>query len=318
MDVRDNAIKNITKKLAYLQSQISLSNSLNLTDINIHAENFYRDFFNNCFGYSFKNTNFDHQNAAHIDLIDNSNNYAIQVTSQNDNAKITSAIEGFYTKDEYKNYKLDILLISKDAKDYTTDFTKKGKYSFDHATQVKDIKRLIAEINNKNLQEIQKIESFLNEQILTEREPCESTEVETIMSLVYYLSTERNRTPISSEQYLIDPNHKINTRFADHADFIKEQYKSLHSIYQNALKEAKLGIDAVNVIIISSYLQEESNILLHKHNNNPRLALDEMVTFFYDKLSSNGFKGFDKMAIKYYLLDELIMCNVFPNKKAVC
>lgn len=318
MDARDNAITNITRKLAYLQSQISLSNSLNLTDINIHAENFYRDFFNCCFGYSFNNTNFDHQNAAHIDLIDDSNKYAIQVTSQNDNIKITTAIEGFYSEDKHKDYKLDVLLISKDAKDYTTDFTQNGKYPFDHTKQVKDIKRLIAEINNKELQEIKKIDSFLNKQILTEREPCESTEVETIMSLIHYLSTERNRTAISPEEYLIDPNHKINTRFADHADFIKEQYKSLHSVYQNALKEAKQNIDAVNVIIISSYLQEESNTLLDKHNNNPQLALDEMVTFFYNKLSNNGFKGFDKMAIKYYLLDELIICNVFPNKKVVC
>lgn len=318
MDVRNNAIANITKKFAYLQSQIKLSNSLNLTDANIHAENFYRDFFNNCLGYSFNNTNFDHQNAAHIDLIDDSQKYAMQITSQDDNTKISKSIKGFYSKKEYEDYTLDVLLISKDAKNYTTDFTESGKYNFDHTKQVKDMNRLLAEINNKELQEIKKIDSFLNEQILTEREPCESTEVETIMSLIHYLSKERNRTPISPEEYLIDPNHKINTRFVDHADFIKEQYKSLHSIYQNALKEAKLNIDAVNVIIISSYLQEESNILLDKHNNNPKLALDEMVTFFYGKLSNNGFKGFDKMAIKYYLLDELIICNVFPNKKVVC
>lgn len=318
MDTRNDIITNITKKLAYLQSQIKLSNSLNLTDINIHAENFFRDFFNDCFGYSFNNTNFDHQNAAHIDLIDNKNKYAMQITSQDDNTKISKSIIGFYNQKEYNGYTLDILLISKDAKNYKTDFTQSGKYNFDHVKQVKDMKRLLNEINDKKLCEIKKINLFLNEQILPEREPCESTEVETIMSLIHYLSTEKNRVPISSEEYLIDPYHKINTRFADHADFIKEQYKSLHSIYQNALKEAKQGIDAVQVIIISSYFQEESNILLEKHNNNPKLAINEMVTFFYNKLSSNGFKGFDKMAIRYYLLDELIMCNIFPNKKAIC
>jgi hypothetical protein len=60
-------------------------------------------------------------------------------------------------------------------------------------------------------------------------------------------------------------------------------------------------------------LKDESDIILTKENNNPKLALHSLVELFYGKLSSNGVT-FDKQAIKFYLLDELIKCNVFPNK----
>ena len=85
------------------------------------------------------------------------------------------------------------------------------------------------------------------------------------------------------------------------------------SVYQIPLFEASKSIDSVTSLKISNYLKDESDINLTKENNNPKLALHSLVELFYGKLSSNGFK-FDKQAIKFYLLDELIKCNVFPNK----
>lgn len=210
MDARQNSINNITSKLAYLQSQINLANSLNLTDINIHAENFFRELYNNCFGYSFKNTNFDHQNTAHIDLIDDMSKVAMQITSQNDNDKISKSIKGFYGIEKYKDYTLIILLISKDAKDYRVDFTEGGKYKFDHTKQVKDMKRLLAEIDNLNFEEIEKIEFFLNEQIVVDRKPSESIkellsidlQVEWKREIDGYFETLRNFKPKTALNFL--------------------------------------------------------------------------------------------------------------------
>src|SRR5690606_23746555 len=93
MDNRQSYLTLIGRRLAYLKAEVELLNSLNLTDINVYAENFYRDFFN-LLGYEFENTNFIENNFAHIDLIDTKNKLAIQVTSQNDNKKIKEAIDG--------------------------------------------------------------------------------------------------------------------------------------------------------------------------------------------------------------------------------
>jgi hypothetical protein len=158
MDNRQSYISIITKRLTYLQKEVENFNSLNLTDINVFAENFYRDLFN-LIGFEFDNTNFESNNFAHIDLLDTVNKQAIQVTSQNDNIKIKEAIDGFFAKPENQYYKLQILLISKDAKNYRTKFGN----NFNHKQDVLDIKRLLAIINDiRDDDKIKELADFLN------------------------------------------------------------------------------------------------------------------------------------------------------------
>lgn len=308
MDKRQSYLSLIVRRLNYLKAEVVSFNSLNLTDINVHAENFYRDFFN-LLGYEFENTNFIiENNFAHIDLIDTKNKIAIQVTSQNDNMKIKDAINGFYNTPGYEDYKMKLLLISKDAKSYKTKFGN----NFNHKEDVLDINRLLAIINNiPDLSKIQSIANFLDDQILSERKKTESNEVETILALIEYLSKDDNRR-ITEKPENVDPKFKIYSRFSEHSAFLINQYTELCTIYVEPLSEAKKGIDSVKAIKISSYLKDESNNILTSEANNPQVALERLVELFYSKLSENGIK-FDKIAIKFYLLDELVNCNVFPN-----
>lgn len=307
MDNRHLYLTLIGKRLAYLKAEVELFNSLNLTDINVYAENFYRDFFN-LLGYEFDNTNFIENNFAHIDLIDTKNKLAIQVTSQNDNKKIKEAIDGFFKTPSHKDYKLKILLIAKDAKDYRTKFGN----DFDHKEDVLDIKKILGHINNiADLGKLKGIADFLNEQILQERKKTESNEVETIMALIEYLSKDDSRS-ISEKPENVDPQFKIYNRFSEHSVFLINLYTELCTVYQQPLIEAKQVIDGVKAIKISNFLKDESDKILTNEGNNPQVALEKLVELFYGKLSENGIK-FDKIAIKFYLLDELINCNVFPN-----
>ncbi|MXV49514.1 SMEK domain-containing protein [Pedobacter sp. HMF7647] len=307
MDVRKAKFDSISKKLTYLQQRVTNNNSLNLTDVNIHAENFFRDLLK-LLGYTFTNSNFDDQNSAYIDLIDYERKIAIQITAQNDSGKITESLNGFYKNPKYYDFKLQVLLISKDAKDYTTKFGN----NFNHKEDVIDIKRLLAIIHNKTTPELLEIERFLDKEVQTERLKTESTEVETIMALINYLSKPENRS-LAEKKDNIDPEYKINKRFSEHATYLIGKYSELMPVYYSALQVARRGLDDVMSLIISSYLKDESDVLLNKHNNNPREALDDLVNFFHGKLSENGFKTFDKQAIRFYLLEEMIKCNVFPN-----
>jgi hypothetical protein len=308
MDNRQTYISLITRRLTYLQKEVENLNSLNLTDINIFAENFYRDLFN-LIGFKFNNTNSESNNFAHIDLIDTVNKQAIQITSQNDNVKIKEAIDGFFAKPENQHYKLQLLLISKNAKDYRTKFGS----DFNHKEDVLDIKRLLAIINDiKEINTIKNIADFLDDNVLSERKKTECSEVETIMELINYLSLNKNRV-IKDKDVNVDPKNKIENRFSDHSDYLKKQYSELYAKYNGALVEATSKIDGVEAEIISDFLKDESDIILTKENNNPKLALHSLVELFNNKLSSNGVK-FDKQAIKFYLLEELIKCNVFPIK----
>ncbi|MEJ5049548.1 hypothetical protein CQ046_02770 [Chryseobacterium sp. MYb7] len=307
MDNKEKYVKLITRRLTYLKTEVMILNALNLTDINIFAENFYRDLFN-LIGYSFTNTNFESNNYAFIDLIDHVDKIAIQVTSQNDNVKIKEAIDGFYSKPENKDYKLKLMLISKDAKDYRTKFG----HDFKHKDDVLDITRLLALINDiSDLDQVKKIAEFLDKHIVPERNKTESNEVETIMALIGYLSNEDNLA-VSERPGNVDPDFKIFNRFADHSKFLISLYSELCMLYQQPLAEARKEVDAVKAIKISTYLKYESDMVLTRENNDPRAALDQLADIFNNKLSVNGLT-FDKQAIRFYLLDELINCNVFPN-----
>jgi hypothetical protein len=132
------------------------------------------------------------------------------------------------------------------------------------------------------------------------------------MSLIAYLSRDKNRQLIDRKEN-VDPDFKINNRFSDHASYLTGQYGSLYAVYHTALDKATETMDGVMAILISSYLKDESDSLLTKFNNDPKKALAELVEYFYTKLSENGFSKFDKQAIRFYLLDEMIKCNVFPN-----
>lgn len=312
MDKRKHYVDLIIERLSYLKTRVTVSNALNLNDINIHAENFFRELLNLVLEKNFENTNFFEQNAAYVDLVDKRDKIGVQVTSQNDNTKITDTIKGFFSKDEYKDFELKILLISKDAKSYRTDFTEQGTYNFDVRQDIWDVTKLIAFIQDKHTNEIEKIALFIEKEVAVPRIKSESYEVETIMALIDFLSKDKNRV-LSDKQDNIDPEFKINHRFSNHASFIIEQYQSLYTIYFSALTKARERIDTVNAFIISSYLKDESDIYLNQANNNPKEALNQLVEFFHTKLSENGFIAFNKQAIRFYLLDEMIKCNVFPN-----
>lgn len=316
MDVRIKHMENIQQRLAYLKSRVEIAGSLNLTNIHIYAEDFYTDLLN-LLGNSFRNGNADKQNLAYIDLIDDNNKQVIQVTSRNDNKKITETILGFFENSEhpeFQDYSLKLLLISKSAKDYQTDFTFAGKYKFNHKEDVIDINRLTNIIKDSGRERIIEISKFLNSEIDLERPKTESNEIETIMSLLEYLSDDNNYKEFDGN-YICDPEQKINGRFKDYADDFKEEFTDLFATYCNSITESKstFGLDGVRAKKISNFLKMISNRFLREANDAPIEALDKLTDYFENKLNSNGIKV-DIGAIRYYLLDELIGCNIFSTK----
>ena len=63
----------IERQLSILVYEIKRRGRLNLLDMNIHSEYFFRDFLNLLYGYDFKNMNTISQNYGGIDLFDETN-----------------------------------------------------------------------------------------------------------------------------------------------------------------------------------------------------------------------------------------------------
>lgn len=311
-------LKNIAENLALLSREVSILNAVNLYDINIIAEDFFPGLLNLIYGYELQNANHFEKNAPAIDLIDQKNRIAVQVTSDNSSAKIRHTIEEFNKNQAYNLYDRLVVLILTQKKNYSTNFDTQGRFSFDKASDIWDVEKLIKDIRKLETEQIKSISEYLSEELCNRYYSVRKTqagEVDTIIDLIEYISQHRKVN--KNRETMVDPEYKIYKRFKDFADKLIAEYTMLYTIYGEALNivNETLGIDEAQDIIIMLYLQDISVQFLEEEHDNPITALNKLVTYFEEKLSANG-KKYDRSAIKFYLVNEMIKCRVFPNERS--
>ena len=315
---RELYLKNIADSLALLSSQVSVRNAINLYDINIVAESFYSELLNLIENLNLKNVNTIKKNAPGIDLADEGNRISIQVTSDNTSDKIKHTIAEFFLNKSYEKYDRLIILILTNKKRYSTVFDTDGKFSFDKNKDIWDVNDLIKKVNALPIEKLKAINDFLQLELNNKcgsMVSSEASEVETIIDLIEFISSHKQK--YVKRDVLVDPEYKIYKRFKDFADGLIGQYTTLYGVYGCALNEIDNTYerDDAQDLITMLYLQDISIRYLDASNNDPMEALNALVNFFDDKLSENG-KKYDRMAIKFYLINEMIKCSVFPNERS--
>lgn len=317
---RELYLKVITDALGTLSYQVDYRNTINLYDINIISEDFFKSLLNKIFGYNLVNLNIIEKNASAIDLGDRIKKIAIQVTSDNTSTKIKNTIEKFIEYKLYDYYDTLIILIITRKKSYTSIFETQGIFDFNSNKHIIDCKDIIKHLNEDSTVNLKAISDFLQEELINKvniEKRKQASEIDTIIDLIEYLSKNKKNLPRKPES-IVDPEYKINTRFMEYATFLKGLYVQLAILYDSAVHEANgiLGLDDIKELLISTYLMDISNQFLEKFNGNAKEALEELVCYFSVELSRTG-KTYDKMAIKYYLISQTIKCNVFPNMQEV-
>ena len=311
-------LKNIAENLALLSREVSILNAVNLYDINIIAEDFFPGLLNLIYGYELKNANHLEKNAPAIDLIDQKNRIAVQVTSDNSSTKIKHTIEEFNKSQAYHLYDRLVVLILTQKKKYSSNFDTQGLFSFEKARDIWDVEKLIKDIRELETAQIKNVSDYLSEELYNKYYSVRETqagEVDTIIDLIEYISQHRKVN--KDRETTVDPEYKIYKRFKNFADKLITEYTTLYTIYGEALNivNETLGIDEAQDIIIMFYLQDISVQFLEEEHDNPIAALNKLVTYFEEKLSING-KKYDRSAIKFYLVNEMIKCSVFPNERS--
>lgn len=311
-------LKNIAENLALLSRGVSILNAVNLYDINIIAEDFFPGLLNLIYGYELKNANHLEKNAPAIDLIDQKNRIAVQVTSDNSSTKIKHTIEEFNKSQAYHLYDRLVVLILTQKKKYSSNFDTQGLFSFEKARDIWDVEKLIKDIRELETAQIKNVSDYLSEELYNKYYSVRETqagEVDTIIDLIEYISQHRKVN--KDRETTVDPEYKIYKRFKNFADKLITEYTTLYTIYGEALNivNETLGIDEAQDIIIMFYLQDISVQFLEEEHDNPIAALNKLVTYFEEKLSING-KKYDRSAIKFYLVNEMIKCRVFPNERS--
>jgi len=314
---RAELLQDIIQKLSHLRLVVEQSNKLNLQDINIHAENFFRDLLNLAFDYGLKNINIVEPNATAIDLGCDDNRIAIQVTSVSDISKIKHTFDRFTAKAlELKYDRLVVLIIGQKKRYRETGLGEDG-FKMSVTDDVWDISDLLRKIGDLPTEKLQSCQDFLSRE-LPVRQPKKSNEVGTLVRLIEVLSAAEEGLSSEDNREDPDPEGKIHDRFAEHAPFLTQQYVDLHEFYGRILSEVNAHTDLGHVRVrkLQIYLMNWSDRVLAECGGDPQAALELLTQRVLGMMGSSD-AGFDEGAVRYYLIDQLIMCNVFPNKRSL-
>lgn len=315
---RAELLRSVSHYLTHLRMSVEASNSLNLQDLNVHAESFFRDLLNLTMDYCLINVNIIEKNARAIDLGDETNRIAMQVTSTADFSKVRHTFSGFIESNLQRKYDRLVVLIIGVKKSYrVTSLGDPAVFSISVANDIWDVTDLLKMIGDLDLGKLQACLDFLRKELRLS-EPHQSNEVRTLMRLIEVLSASEEGMLAGDNREDPDPEGKIRDRFSDHAEFLQQEYVQLFEIYGRALKEVEAHTDLGHVRIrkLQVYLWNWSDRVLREFKGDPKAALQALCDRVMATMGA-GETDFDEGAVRYYLIDQLIACNVFPNKAAV-
>lgn len=148
VDLRQKAFNSISRVLAITRYDIEQRQLINEYGLNIHAENYFRDVFNFVYEYNFKNDNFESQNSACVDLVDESQKLAYQITTTRTKEKLENTFKAL-KKEKYKKYTIKIFYLLDKSKPNTETIEEfKKDYNIDLNDCLLDYTDLINKIND--------------------------------------------------------------------------------------------------------------------------------------------------------------------------
>jgi hypothetical protein len=164
MQVRQNSIHRITDHLARIKSQVALSNSIQLFDINIHSEEFFKGLLNKVYGYRLENLNNTYALTESIDLGDTVNGIAFQITSEKSRKKITDTVSTFQKNGTSKDYPILKIFVLGDKPKRSGEIVH-DEFKFDLRNDIIDFSDLLRAIAKLETPKINEIEQWIESEL---------------------------------------------------------------------------------------------------------------------------------------------------------
>ena len=163
---RDIYVTKIKTLLNILKGEIKDSGKLNLLDINVHAEDFYRDLLNLIYCWQLQNMNQWNQNAAGGDLWYDDGKIVIQVSSTATKDKIQSSIDKL-SAEQFAGYRFKFLRIDGDViKLRKESYDTHDDIAFDPSVDIIDISTLLKDIIHLGIDSLIKVYELCVKEII--------------------------------------------------------------------------------------------------------------------------------------------------------
>lgn len=197
-----------------MAGQVSTRGRLGLTDLNKHAEDFFKTILNHLLSLSLVNLNADRSNEPGLDLGDKTNKVAFQITATRTSAKVNDMLAKL-SHEQIKTYtKIRVLMIAGKQSSYTLDDTLSARASFD----VDDI---------WDIDDLGKL--------------CMDLPVDVLQLVYNHVRSELARIKIELE--IPDADGKYPTTLADFVEAIPKPQMSDLTKFNKLLEEQGLGED---------------------------------------------------------------------------
>ena len=230
----------IEEKLGALAFRISAKGKLNILDLHIHAEDFYRDLCNVVFDWKLKNLNEVHPNAEAIDLIDDTNKIIVQVSATNTKEKIESSLEkvGKSGHDGYEFRFISIAHLADELRKLT--YTIPSGIIFNSKEDIYDVATFMNKILHASPNKCDTIYEFIKKELGQNEESIKIDSDLTKVILILTLRPDEEESFANPNAFKIDKKIDYNELTAKSRTIIQERsiyHQTVGQIYSEFDKE---------------------------------------------------------------------------------
>jgi hypothetical protein len=283
-------------------------------DLNLHSENFYLNFCNELFGWQLQNINAIKHNTEAIDLIDETNQIIIQVSSTATKQKIETALSK-KSLASYKGYSFKFIPIVKDASGLR-DQTYKNPYNinFDPQIDIYDIKSILTKITAFKIEDLERIHNFIKRELISDVEISKiDTNLASIINILAQEDWDKEQESYQVKPFQIDCKIEFNN--LKKAKALIDDYMVHHNRVDKIYTEFnKLGVNKSNSVLLS---------IRNDYVKNRAITNDDELFFKVIEVVIEKIKGSAnytpipyeelELCVNILVVDAFIRCKIFEN-----
>lgn len=309
----------ITERLDFFSVRVQHLGSMNLHDINIHAEYFFMHFLNELYGWSLVNQNDFASNTPGVDLRYDGGQIVIQVTSTVTCEKAQHSLNKLDAT-AFNGYTFKFLSIAKDADNLRNKiYTPPAGIAFDPKKDILDIKKIYSDIVGMNIDKQKAIYEltlkYMSIDTPSERRVKGLSRIIQILSDDKYLNTE-------SQNYDKREFEIIAKIQKNKLDDLQEKILDL-SLYQLDVSKVYDAFDVEGVNKSRAVLHAINSVYLHLKKTCQGQELFETIAedIYIGLQDEANLREYNEEDIRYYidiiLADAFARCKIFKNPKTI-
>ena len=289
---------------------------LNLHDINVHSENFFRDFLNDLRGLQLINVNDIWRNEPGVDLADFAQKIIIQVSSECTKKKIQDSLDKT-NKTKYSGFHFYFLSLTVSADNLRNkEFTVAPEFTFAPTTDILDINSIVAEINSKRIEQKKAIYNLTTTHLQNCMTPQKNPTALSKVVEALDKALDSSKGPLQNVPFIIPAKIQLNNldevrgTINDHVIYSS----MLNDVYSTGEQFGKTTRTKIHSMLRGFYEENNGKMLpgnLYRHITD--MAFD-MVMNSSNRPTDLMFEDI-KWAVSVVVADAFEECKIFEHPK---